>query len=341
MSRLEFSRRRCGFLLGGGIAAAATSLWPRNGEAAASMRLRQEWFPYSGFAGEVLAAMKYAPGLNVNLQVIAGGETIDPIKTVLSGQDQMGVASGDLVIMAIARGAPVISIGIVNDISPTCFIVRADSDIRGPQDFPGKRVGILAGTNTQRIYELMMLRNNIDRKKVQEVEAPFDVHTFMLGQYDVRPAFIYDEPVTLARAGMQFRIIKPQDFGVTSIGTVYFTRKDVMARRRSDLVATLRALVSGWRDVATTAGQEEAIAALKKQFPDVDASREAESLKLGASYFLGPAGTNRPLDLNLAHLLDTIHGLEQLKSLKPGVVKAENVWAPSLLNDAYAQLSHL
>lgn len=333
----EISRRRLGGLLFSGLSTAL--LLPAcDRPKGARVRLRQEWFPYAGYAGEVMAVKKFASALGLTLSVIAGGETTDSIKTVLSGEDDMGVASGDLVISAIAGGAPLVVIGVINDISPTCFVVREDSNIRTIQDFISKRVGILQGTNTQRIYETMMKRNGIDRAKITEVDVPFDVRTFVLGQYDVRPAFIYDEPVTFSRANIPIRIIEPKNYAVNFVGTVYFTRRDVVTNRRSELITVLRALVQGWRAIASREGQEEAIKYLKDMFPEVDSSREADSLARGAQFFLGPAGMNRPLDVTLSHWTDTIRGLEELGTIKTGVVKIENVWFPDMLSEAYAQL---
>lgn len=303
------------------------------------VNLRQEWFAYSGFSGEVLAAKKYAPNFGITLNVEAGSETVDSIKSVLSGQDDMGVASGDLVVEAIAGGAPLIAIGVINDTSPTCFISRKASGITTLRDFVGKRVGILPGTNTARIYQLLMQRNNIDRRLVQEVDVPEDLHTFILGQYDVRPAFIYDEPVTLARANIPINILKPQDYGVKFVGTVYFTRRDVVEKNGPVIVNVLRSLILGWRDIASPAGRKEAIAVLKADFPEIDVGKETASLESGAPLFLGPAGSNRPLEVTTAHWLDTIHGLEELGQIKTGAIDLSLVWDATLLSKAYGLIN--
>jgi ABC-type nitrate/sulfonate/bicarbonate transport system substrate-binding protein len=302
-----------------------------------TIRLRQEWFPFAGYAGEVLAAARYAAALGINLQVVPGGETIDPIRTVLARQDDIGVVSGDLLIKAVAGGAPLVAIGVVNDISPTCFIAKRDSNIATVADFVGKRIGILRGTNTERIYSVMMRRNGIERSRVTEVDAPFDLNTFILGQYDVRPAFVYDEPVTLGRANIPITILRPADYGVRFVGTVYFTRRELLESRRADLVAALQALVSGWREAAQPAGQAAAIAALKRQFPDIDQAKETESLRLGASLFLGPQGSGRPLTVTPEHLRNTVDGLLELHELRADL-PIDRFWTDALLNEAYEKL---
>jgi ABC-type nitrate/sulfonate/bicarbonate transport system substrate-binding protein len=267
-----------------------------------------------------------------------GSETIDPIKSVLARTDDVGVASADLVALAIAQGAPLVAIGVVNDISPTCFLTRFESGITTPAQFVHHKVGVLAGTNTERIYKLMMKRNNVDRKQIDEIDAPQDVKSFMLGSYDVRPAFIYDEPVTLKNAGIKFNIIKPSDYGVNYLGTVYFTRTEVVAAQRKTMIDLLASLVQGWRAVSTAAGQADAINLLKQSFPEVDADREKTSLELGAPLFEGPSGSGRPLTATPSHWQDTLSGLVDLGDLKPNALNLSQIWNSSLLDAAYTQV---
>lgn len=339
MTDTVFSRRLAMTGLGAvGLGALAGCDWfGRKPQKTRTINLRQEWFPYSGFAGEVLAAAQFASAYGIDLRVNAGGETVDPIKTVLARQDDIGVVSGDILMKAVSDGAPLVAIGVVNDISPTCFLTKTSSGIRQPQDFIGHKVGVLKGTNTERVYRVMLKRNNIDTATIKEIDAPFELNTFILGQYDVRPAFAYDEPVTLAAAKIPITTIRPSDYGVQFVGTVYFTRREVIDQRRSDVVDALAALISGWSAAVTTAGQEPAISALKKAFPEIDAQRELASLRLAAPYFSGPAGSSKPLTVTPSHLEDTLAGLRELGELKRQL-QVKEFWTGTLISEAYGRL---
>jgi NitT/TauT family transport system substrate-binding protein len=292
--------------------------------------LRQEWFPYAGFAGEVSAAKRFAKDQQLDLKVIPGSEEVDPIKLVLSGSADFGVVGGDLLVSAVAKGAPLVAIGVINYKSPTCFIVRANSGIKGPADFVGKRVGILPGTNTERVYQLMMKRAGVDRGKVKETPIPFELQTFILGQYDVRPAFIYDETVSLEQQNIPHEVIDPSQYGVNFTGTVYFTRRDVIEQKRDLVQKLVNALVKGW--VFALNNPDAAIEDLVSTYPDLKAARERRSLELAKPYFSGEGG--KPLYASAQTWAAMIQGLEEIGAIQANSVRVEQVWDDSLIRRA-------
>jgi len=298
-----------------------------------AVELRQEWFPNANFAGEVSAAKRFAGAEKIQLKVVPGAEDVDPIKVVLSKGADFGVVGGDLLVAAVAKGAPLVAIGVANVKSPTCFLVKSNSGIKSPADFVGKRVGILAGTNTERVYQLMMKRAGIDRAKIKEVQVPFELQTFVLGQYDVRPAFIYDEPVSLEQQNIAYEVIDPAKWGVHFTGTVYFTRRDVLDTKRSVAQALVTTLVKGW--TFTIANPDASFSDLMAAYPTLKKDRERRSLQLALPYFSGE--NNKPLTASADTWRAMIGGLEEIGVIAPHSVQVEQVWEPSLVNHAYAQ----
>jgi ABC-type nitrate/sulfonate/bicarbonate transport system substrate-binding protein len=323
------------FAIGGVLAAAAaltscTSAVPKP-ESIPVVELRQEWFPNANFAGEVSASERFAQAEKIQLKVVPGAEDVDPIKVVLSKGADFGVVGGDLLVAAVAKGAPLVAIGVVNVKSPTCFLVKAKSGIKGPADFPGKRVGILAGTNTERIYQLMMKRAGIDRSKIKEIQAPFELQTFVLGQYDVRPAFIYDEPVSLEQQGITYEVIDPAQYGVHFTGTVYFTRRDVLDAKRPLAQALVTSLVKGW--AYAIANPSDSLSDVLAAYPTLKKERERRSLQLALPYFAGENG--KPLTASAETWQAMISGLEEIGVIGPNTVRVDQVWDPTLVNHAY------
>jgi len=309
-----------------------TSTVPKQGSLPV-VELRQEWFPNANFAGEVSAAKRFAESEKIRLNVVPGAEDVDPIKVVLSKGADFGVVGGDLLVAAVAKGAPLVAIGVVNRKSPTCFLVKQGSGIKSPAEFLGKRVGILAGTNTERVYQLMMKRAGVDRAKIKEVQAPFELQTFMLGQYDVRPAFIYDEPVSLEQQGFAYNVIDPEKYGVQFTGTVYFTRRDVLDAKRAVAQALVASLVKGW--TYTIAHPDDSLSDVLAAYPSLRRDRERRSLELALPYFAGENG--KPLTASTGTWQAMISGLEEIGVIPAHSVKVEQVWDSNLVNHAYAK----
>jgi NitT/TauT family transport system substrate-binding protein len=249
--------------------------------------VRQEWFPNANFAGEVVAMYETDSIHGLDLTVEAGSDNIDPIKLVLAGQNDFGVVGADKVLMANEKGADLVVIGVLNYKSPTVFLTKKNSNILTPNDFINKKVGILTGTATEYIYRSMIGKSNVDTSKstIQEVEAPFDLTTFIAGQYDVRPAFIYDEPVSLDIQKIEYNVIRPEDYGVKFLGTVYFTTKKMVAEHPEIVRNFIKVVSEGW--ALSIQNPEKAIDYLLRYDNTLDKGRELKSLVKAIPYFEG------------------------------------------------------
>ncbi|MFW6275577.1 MAG: ABC transporter substrate-binding protein [bacterium] len=250
-----------------------------------SITLREAWFPWAGYAGEIYAE-KIGGENNINFKIAPGAEDIDPIKMVISGTNDFGIASAENLILANQKGAGLIAIGALNHKSATCFIALKDKNVNNLKDFENKKVGVLTATETETIYRLLLAKNDIDQSKIKEVEAPFDLTTFLAtGAYDIRPAFVYDEAVTLDQRGVEYTMVRPEDYGVQMIGAVYFTTKKTVNENPEKVQAFVDVIAEGWKQALANPGK--AIEMLKEYDPDIDAQRELASLQKGTEYFAG------------------------------------------------------
>lgn len=248
--------------------------------------LRQEWFPNSNYAGALFASEEFGKAHNIDLVVEPGSDQVDPVQLVIQGHDTFGDASADKVLAANEKGANLVIIGVVSYNSPTVFLAKQERGIRTPKDFEGKTVGVLTGTNTEYVYRTLVHKLGLDKKKIKEVEAPFDLNSFITADaYDVRPAFIYDEPVSLDLQNIKYTLIEPKNYGVSFIGTVYFARRETIDSEPEMVQNFVSAVADGW--TAALRYPDAAIALLKKYDGNIDEKRELMSLKKGMPYFQG------------------------------------------------------
>ncbi len=250
--------------------------------------LRQQWFPNAGYAGELFAINETGKRYDIDISLQPGADDIDPIKLVLAGQNTFGIAGADQILEANEKGADLVVIGTINYKSLGCFIARADKNIYAPKDFENKTVGVQNGTSVYLMYKALLKKAHVDTSKIKEVEAPFDMATFLTGAYDVRPAFYNDEPVTLEQKGIKYTVIKPEDYKVNFVGTVYFTTRKIIDEHPMDVQHFVNALCSGWE--AALANPQKAIDYLKAFDKTIDPARELQSLMKGIDYYKGAGG---------------------------------------------------
>ncbi|WP_046756472.1 ABC transporter substrate-binding protein [Kordia jejudonensis] len=253
-----------------------------------SISLRQEWFPYAGYAGELMAINETAKKQGLDITLEAGADNIDPIKLVISGANDFGVASADRILTANQKGAELVAIGVINYNSPTCFIAKKEKNITTPTDFKGKTIGILTGTNTEYVYKALKNKLGLDDNSIKEVEIPFDLGTFISDAYDVRPAFIYDETISLDMQEVAYTVIEPKNYGINFLGTVYFTTKKMVKEKPELVQAFVNAMAEGWELALNNPSQ--AIAYLKQYDNAISEKRELASLIKGKDYFKGQNG---------------------------------------------------
>ncbi len=250
--------------------------------------LRQQWIPNAGYAGELFAFYETCHKNDIVIDLQAGADDVDPIKLVLSGQSHVGVAGADQILEANSKGAELVVIGTINYKSLGCFIAKEEKNINKPKDFEGKIVGIQSGTSVYLMYKALMTRGKVDTKMIKEVEAPWDMATFIINAYDVRPAFYNDEPVTLDQKGIKYTVVRPEDYGVYFVGTVYFTTKNIIENYTEDVQRLVNSLCEGWEKAL--GDKEKSIELLQKFDSGIDFERELLSLRKGVDYYKGANG---------------------------------------------------
>lgn len=273
-----------------------------------NISLRQEWFPSACYAGDIEAAELAELNENISIEVHIGSEELDPIKMVISGENNIGISSLDRVVEANNKGADLIAIGVVNYISPTCFISLEKNRLTEIQDFKNYKVGVFTGNNTEMIYELLLKSKGIDRKEINEIEASWDLNSFINDIYEIRPSFIYDELVSLDLQDIKYNVLYPSDFGVDFIGPVYFTKKEFYNNNKDLLKRFLKITIEGWKNAIDN--PEKSIKKLKNFSKDIDETREVQSLIKGSPYFLGENG--KPLFVSDDKIMKMGKNLEDL-----------------------------
>jgi NitT/TauT family transport system substrate-binding protein len=249
--------------------------------------LQREWTANAEFAGDVWAS-EIAQEHGLNLEVREGSQLIDPVKMVRSGQAQFGVASSDRVLRENEGGADLVILAASTYRSPVVFLTHPAQNVKKPGDFRGRTVGIQPGTNTELVFGSLLQSERLSPSEMKVVDSGWGTTNFETGAIDVLAAFDYDEPVQLKLKGVAFGVIRPEEYGVRYVGTVYFTSRTLVTKSPQLVQGFMDSLVEGWRRALEQ--PSAAIAKLKGRFKDIDARKETESLEKGREYFAGEKG---------------------------------------------------
>jgi NitT/TauT family transport system substrate-binding protein len=219
----------------------------QSAEPRTAMSFRLKWIIYSSFAHHFVAKEKGlydAEGLDVNIQ--PGGAGIDPIKLVAAGDDLIGLGSPAQILLAREKGIPVIAVGEEYVRNGSVSLSLKGSRITSPQDFVGKKVAWIPGSDTGTIYQAMMAKLEIDRSEITEVPGGFDLTPFLNGAVDVTTiAYNTNQPIQAMMAGFEVNIIDPVDYGIKTGGNIFFTTEEKLARHRQTIKSFLRASIKG------------------------------------------------------------------------------------------------
>jgi NitT/TauT family transport system substrate-binding protein len=237
------------------------AFWPRPPSYPSQINFRLKWLWYSGWAGELLAENENVwveQGLKVKTR--PGGFELDPIKLVASGEDQIGVAGADQVLMARMNGVPLSAFAVQYQKSPVGFVSMEGSGIRSIEDFRGKKIGVKYGTDVEPVYRALLAKAGLSSDDVTEIPVKFDLAPFFSGAIDIYPGYLTNDLLIPAEKGYDVNLIAAPDKGVSVYGNVYFCREDYLRDRPEQLLSFLDGLRLAWENALS--GPPERIADL-------------------------------------------------------------------------------
>lgn len=288
-----------------------------NKKEANKVSLRFDWTTNMSFCGDIVGKNQFAKENNIVLECKQAGEGIDPIKMVISGNDQFGITTFDKLLAANEKGADLVAIGFINNASPTVFLTHSDVKFDAPSDFEGKKVGIMPGGSTEFVYRGFVKKTNVNTATIKDIPAGFDLQGFLNRQYDVKLAFIYVENVALDEQGVKYNMIEPRNFGVTFPGRVYFAKRDFLAKNKEITQSFINTVIEGWQ--ASFTNPDESVKQLKAYDNSIEIARERKSFDKAIPYFNG--FNNQLLMIDESKLNDMVSLLKDVGLIKSADIK--------------------
>lgn len=240
------------------------------------LSFRLKWIVYSSFGPHFVALEEgFFRDEGLDVQIQPGGPGVDPIRLVATGADDVGLASYDQILIAREKGIPVVAIAEDTVSSGVGFVALTASGIETPQDFIGRRVGYLPGSDKATMYEALMSKLEIDRTQIEEVTIGFNLELLFSNTIDVFPGFITNQPIVARESGYPVNIIDPEDYGIKPGGNVFFTSEETLSKKKDQLIRFLRAELKAHL-YSQTLSDERVVSYVKRYNDKLDSETEAK-----------------------------------------------------------------
>ncbi len=210
-----------------------------------TVRMRFKWKHQFQFAGYYAAIEKgYYREVGLNVEVAERDPNKRAFKSVVDGEADYGVA-GPEALLAFLKGDPIVVLAVIFQHNPSITLVRADSDIRHPQDLIGKR--LMTFQNASGAANMAaLLEEGVGFDKLTFVKPSWKLEDLIQKKVDALAAYSTNEPFYLTQQGIGYRMIEPLNYGVDFYGDNLITSRNEIKNNPERVAGIRAASLKGW-----------------------------------------------------------------------------------------------
>jgi len=260
----------------------AAGCGPARRPTAASVKIAMGYVPNVQFAPMYVALEKgYFADENLTVELDYGWET-DILSLLGAGQLRFAIASGEEIVLARARGVPVVYVFDWYNRFPVSVVSLADKGITRPEQLIGKTVGIPAMFGSSYVgWRALLHETGISEEQVTLVTIGYTQATALTsGQVDAALCFYMNEPVQLTREGYRLNQILVADYvDLPAAGII--TNDETVADDPELVSRVVRAFSRGLR--YTLDNPDDAFEIAKRAVPEIAGNADTQRAVLDAS----------------------------------------------------------
>src|SRR5215210_7104378 len=215
------------------------------------VNLTLDWYPNADHAG-IYAAQSQGffedEGLEVEIQQPSDPAAV--LQLVAAGQSEFGVSYENEMTNAAAREVPVRSVMAIMQEPLNSIISLKESDIEGPEDLVGKKVGYAGQSFGAAVLDTVLREAGEDPSTVEKINVGLDLRPALASESvnAIVDAYWNIEAVELAQEGFETNVIRLPEVGVPNYNELVVATNDAYALENPDLVRRfVGALVEGHR----------------------------------------------------------------------------------------------
>ncbi len=208
-----------------------------------SLKVQIDWLHGPDFTGLYVAqANGYYKDQGLAVTLREGGIKIDPVKTVVDGTADIGMASGHHLVKSRSQGAAVTAVACLLQQSPLALASLENLNITSPKELAGK----IIRSSPQNVPVIKALLRQVGGDDNFTIVQTHDLNALYSGKVDVWAGYITGAIKKAASEGYPLNIILPQDYDVFSYHECVFVRDDFMQDNSREIAGFLAATFKGW-----------------------------------------------------------------------------------------------
>lgn len=244
--------------------------------------LRLDWVVIGKHAPYYLGReLGYYSSAGLALEIQGGKGSGNTAQLVAAGSHAFGYLDAGVLIHSIQEGAPLTAILAIKQKTPCCIVALKKTGIHTPKDLEGKSLAATAGVAEPilKLLPAVMRKNGADFSKVKVVEVAGQAKEGLMlaGKVDAMTGLLTAQPPVFESQGHEIDVLSYSDWGINPMSFVMVAAEKTLRERpelcRGFVGATIRSLQ------AAQQRPEEAVAALMKAYPEMDAQVALLQLK--------------------------------------------------------------
>lgn len=291
-------------------------------QAADKVVLMLNWYVYGEHAPFFYGHAKgFYADQGIDLEIQEGRGSAMTAQAVAAGTVGFGYFDVPTMIKAAAKGAPLVSVGVLLQKSPMSVMGFTDKTIRTPEDIKGKTVATTPGDSLSQIWPFFLQKTGLQESDFETVsgDAQTKLNAVINGQADLLLGYAMDQSMKIKDAtGKDVHAILFADHGVNMVSSGIVVTKDLVAEN-PDLIRRFMAATTQSVEAAEKA-PAEAVAAVLAALPKAgkpDTLRQGFELTIPL-YRTEATAAERPFRVTDANMAETVALLVQYGGVDPG-----------------------
>ncbi|MGE4295589.1 MAG: ABC transporter substrate-binding protein [Campylobacterales bacterium] len=211
-----------------------------------AVEVQLRWYHQFQFAGYYIALHKgyyQRAGLEVTLK--EGSLEISPVDEVLAKRAHFGVAGPNLVGEYL-KGKPVVLLAPVFQHTPNALMLLPSRGYERPADLATGAPVVTLGGSEDVDLKSIFLNEGIPLSAVR-FKNEGDLGDLLKGRIAALNIYTSNEPFLMQMRGLEYRLLKPQSFGLDFYGDLFFTAQWMIDAHPQAVKAFREATLEGWR----------------------------------------------------------------------------------------------